>query len=157
VGSSLRLVLDASTLVGELLRARGRDILQHPAVELHIAETQWDEARHELARRLERIRERRDISPQEVRSLLERALDLAAAVIQRHPEPIYRHFELIARRRVPQDQDDWPVVALALAIDAGIWTRDTDFFGCGIATWSTEVLLAELGLHRPGGGSSFSP
>ena len=34
--------------------------------------------------------------------------------------------------------------ALALALEAAIWTSDNDFFGCGIATWTTDTLLIHL-------------
>jgi len=34
--------------------------------------------------------------------------------------------------------------ALALALDVGVWTHDQDFFGSGIPTWRTEVLLRVL-------------
>jgi hypothetical protein len=50
----------------------------------------------------------------------------------------------MSRPRIPRDPDDWPTVALALAVDAGIWTRDADFLGCGLPTWITETLLAHL-------------
>ncbi len=38
-----------------------------------------------------------------------------------------------------------PTVALALALDCGIWTNDRDFFGCGLPVWVTETLRAHLG------------
>ncbi len=34
--------------------------------------------------------------------------------------------------------------ALALAIEAAIWTSDNDFLGCGVATWTTDTLLTHL-------------
>ena len=34
--------------------------------------------------------------------------------------------------------------ALALAIEAAIWTLDNDFLGCGVATWTTDTLLIHL-------------
>lgn len=37
-----------------------------------------------------------------------------------------------------RDPDDWPVLATALALDCPIWTEDLDFFGTGIATWTTD-------------------
>ena len=38
-----------------------------------------------------------------------------------------------------RDPDDWPVLASALALGCRpIWTEDTDFFGCGVATWTTD-------------------
>jgi hypothetical protein len=30
------------------------------------------------------------------------------------------------------------VLAAALALGCAIWTEDTDFFGCGVATWTTD-------------------
>jgi predicted nucleic acid-binding protein len=41
--------------------------------------------------------------------------------------------------------NDWPVVALAIATAAPIWTEDADFLGSGVATWTTrtvEIYLA---------------
>ena len=51
----------------------------------------------------------------------------------------YALFESIARQRIERrDADDWPVLAAALALDCPIWTEDNDFFGCGVATWTTD-------------------
>lgn len=63
----------------------------------------------------------------------------------------YAPFEAIARQRIKRrDADDRPVVASALALGYPIWTEDNDFFGCGIATWTTdrvELYLADAALH----------
>jgi predicted nucleic acid-binding protein len=45
-----------------------------------------------------------------------------------------------ARERSLRDPGDWPVVATALALTAGIWTNDNDFLGTGVATWTTDTL-----------------
>jgi predicted nucleic acid-binding protein len=39
----------------------------------------------------------------------------------------------------PRGPEDWPVLACTLAADCSIWTEDTDtdFFGAGVATWTT--------------------
>ncbi len=51
----------------------------------------------------------------------------------------YATFEAVARERIEKrDEDDWPVLAAALALGCPIWTEDTDFFGCGVATWTTD-------------------
>lgn len=42
------------------------------------------------------------------------------------------------------NEDDWPVLATAIALGCAIWTEDADFFGAGIAIWTTdriEILL----------------
>jgi predicted nucleic acid-binding protein len=52
---------------------------------------------------------------------------------------LYEPFEEQARQRIARrDPEDWPVVATALLLDAPIWTEDQDFFGTGIATWTTD-------------------
>jgi predicted nucleic acid-binding protein len=52
---------------------------------------------------------------------------------------VYSQFESAARERLgDRDPDDWPILALALAIGCPIWTEDTDFFGCGVRTWTTS-------------------
>lgn len=60
------------------------------------------------------------------------------------PRVVYEHMEETARRRVPRDPDDWPPVALALSVNAGILTGDNDFLGCGCPTWTVDTLGEEL-------------
>ncbi len=55
-------------------------------------------------------------------------------------EAIYAALEDEARARSLRDARDWPAVASALALGAGIWTDDNDFLGTGVATWTTETL-----------------
>jgi len=60
----------------------------------------------------------------------------------------YAPMEALARQRLARrDQDDWPVLASALVLGYPIWTEDTDFFGCGVATWTTDRV--ELYLAKP--------
>jgi len=59
---------------------------------------------------------------------------------------LYQSFEAVARARIaPRDLHDWPVVALALALNLPIWTEDQDFFGSGIVTWTTDRVEIYLG------------
>lgn len=37
-----------------------------------------------------------------------------------------------------RDEADWPILALALTLRCPIWTEDKDFFGAGVATWTTD-------------------
>jgi predicted nucleic acid-binding protein len=47
--------------------------------------------------------------------------------------------EIVARKRIHRrDEDDRPILASALAPGCPIWTEDTDFFGRGVATWTTD-------------------
>ena len=76
----------------------------------------------------------------------------ALAYLQSLIEPIgeetYGLFEADARQRLRgRDEEDWPVLATALSLSCAIWTEDTDFFGTGVAVWTSdrvEILLKEL-------------
>lgn len=51
----------------------------------------------------------------------------------------YSSFEAEARLRLRgRDEDDWPILATALTLSCALWTEDTDFFGAGIAVWTTD-------------------
>jgi predicted nucleic acid-binding protein len=66
-------------------------------------------------------------------------LDIVAGLVQAVEVETYGLFEDLARQRIARrDEDDWPVLAAALALDSPIWTEDADFFGCGVATWTTD-------------------
>ena len=136
----LSLVVDASALVGELLRRRGRRILTHPSAKFYMALPQWEEAIYELTHRVRHVAARLDLDPEE---LLTSARALAEATIEVVLEEIYAPFVEESRWRL-EDPDDVPTAALALALGVGIWTHDQDFFGSGIPTWRTEVLLRVL-------------
>lgn len=138
-------VADASVLVGELLRKRGRELLLHQDLRVLVAEHQWEETEHELARRLD-ILESREKLTSEQRLALEQAVNdlIETRVIEVVPRDTYASLEQTATERVPRDQRDWPTVALAMVLDAGILTGDNDFLGCGCATWTVETLRREL-------------
>src|SRR5215831_6970622 len=48
-------------------------------------------------------------------------------------------FETEARLRLRgRDENDWPDLAAALGLACGVWTEDADFFGTGVAVWTTN-------------------
>ena len=58
---------------------------------------------------------------------------------------VYGEFETEARERLGErDPEDWPILATALALGCPIWTEDTDFFGCGVATWTSSSVQTYL-------------
>jgi predicted nucleic acid-binding protein len=143
----MRLVIDANVLVAELLRARGQELLAHPDLRLSIAEHAWGEVEHELRKRLIARFHNQGLSAELVEPFLSEATAIVRDRIHRASGTDYARYETVARRRIPRDPDDWHTVALALsygAYNADIWTNDGDFLGCGIATWTTETLLAHL-------------
>jgi predicted nucleic acid-binding protein len=70
-------------------------------------------------------------------------------LVQAVDQALYRDFEQLARERMSaRDIEDWPVVAVALMLSVPVWTEDRDFFGSGLATWTTDrVELYLRGSH----------
>lgn len=100
-------------------------------VEFLTPDTAFEEAREKLPGILERRRV--PVAPAMA------ILDQLAGVVQVVEAETYQSFESLARQRIAhRDEDDWPIVATALALGFAIWTEDTDFFGCGVATWTTD-------------------
>ena len=61
------------------------------------------------------------------------------AGLQLYHAPTYRAQEAAARARIHyKNSKDWPLLAAAIAHNAAIWTDDRDFFGTGVATWTTR-------------------
>jgi predicted nucleic acid-binding protein len=141
----VKLATDASALVAEALRPRGEKIIAHPNLELYISPPTWSEVVHEIGRRFDAMvqhgrltEETRELTFQSTMALLTRHVEVV-------PEALYTEYEAAALIRIGhRDPSDWPTIAVALALDAGIWTSDRDFFGCGVPVWSTETLLAYL-------------
>ena len=66
-------------------------------------------------------------------------LDKIEHVVELVELHLYQEFEKAAQERIfARDPDDWHVVATALSLQCPIWTEDQDFFGSGIATWTTD-------------------
>jgi predicted nucleic acid-binding protein len=75
-------------------------------------------------------------------------LESLGSIVQTVELETYARFEATARQRLARrDEDDWPVLATALVLCCPIWTEDTDFFGGGVATWTTDRV--ELFLAQP--------
>jgi len=144
----MTIVADASVLVAELIRIRGWALFGDPSIRFVVSEDQWNEARYEIERRLFLIVEQERLTNDEALRIKRQAQQLindnAIEVVAAHA---YHHLEAVARRRIPRDPNDWPTVALAIALGAGILTEDHDFLGCGCATWTFETLRDEMA-HR---------
>jgi predicted nucleic acid-binding protein len=135
------LVLDANILMRAVLGKRTRALLANygERVEFVAPDVAFDEAR----RRLPQVMERRELQVEPFMAYF----DSLAGIVRTVDLEAYAGFETIARHRLARrDEDDWPILAAALALGCPIWTEDTDFFGCGVATWTTdrvELYLAE--------------
>ena len=131
-----RVVLDANIMVSSLL---GRSFpllprLLEQGVELFAPVQQLAETRKILAAR----------SSLGIAWVDEQMGRLLVLVRPLHPALI-QPYEDVARSRLhDRGQPDWPVLAASLAMDAGVWSHDKDFFGSGAAVWSTWVVRGAL-------------
>ena len=72
-------------------------------------------------------------------------LDRVTRIVEPVDRSLFEEFEEVARARISsRDPGDWPVVATALMLDAPIWTEDKDFFGSGVATWTSNKIVLYL-------------
>jgi predicted nucleic acid-binding protein len=129
------IVLDANILVRGVLGSRVAELLAAHAGQatLLAPDIAFDEAREHLPA----ILAKRGKSAEAIQAALEK-LETLARIIVLVPAESYLPFKDRALARIgPRDREDWPVLACALAADCAIWTEDTDFFGAGVATWTT--------------------
>jgi predicted nucleic acid-binding protein len=137
------LIADASAIVAELLRARGRALLRHPDIAWFATEEIRSEVHHEVVRRIAILAQRQQLTTEEATLLAQRTLQLFDDAVRIIPQSVYIPLQEAAYLRI-SDPQDWSAIALALVSGAGIWTEDRDFFGVGLPIWSTRVLLAHL-------------
>ena len=128
------IVLDANILIRAILGRRVRQLLEQYAgreIRFHAPDVAYADAEKYLPALLIR----KGISDIDVPSALR--------YLQHLIEPVnresYADFEDQARQRLlGRDENDWPVLAAALALSCPIWTEDADFFGTGVAVWTTS-------------------
>ena len=126
------LVLDANILMRAVLGKYVRSLLaQYGNQVLHAPDVAFDEARI----RLPEVLEKRQLQFKPFMAYFD-TLDM---IIEPVSFATYSSFESVARQRLDRrDQNDWPILATALALNCPIWTEDTDFFGCGVPTWTSD-------------------
>ena len=89
----------------------------------------------ELEKYLPKIAENNNLPLEQILNTVEK---LKQVVIPLQDE-IYQHVEAEARNRIEsRDENDWPIVALAMALNCPIWTEDKDFFGTGLPIWNSR-------------------
>lgn len=136
------IVLDANILIRAVLGKRVRQLLETYAahgIRFYSPEVAYGDAEKYLPALLIKRGKPNDDVP------------ATLAYLQSLIEPIgaetYSLFEADARQRLRgRDEEDWPVLAAALSLSCAIWTEDTDFFGTGVAVWTSdrvEIFLKE--------------
>lgn len=135
------IVLDANILIRAVLGRRVRELIDTYApqgLRFFAPDVAFDDAEKYLPPLLKKRGKPHDLSG---------SLGYLRQVIEPVSPEIYDMFESEARLRLRgRDEDDWPVLATALGLACGVWTEDADFFGTGVAVWTTsriEIFLKE--------------
>lgn len=135
------IILDANILIRAVLGRRVRELIDAYAakgVRFFAPDVAFADAEKYLPPLLKKREKPHDISG---------SLGYLRQIIEPVTPEIYAPFESEARLRLRgRDEEDWPVLAAALGLACGVWTEDADFFGTGIAVWTTnriEIFLRE--------------
>jgi predicted nucleic acid-binding protein len=128
------IVLDANILIRAVLGRRVRQLLDTytaHGVRFYPPDVAFTDARKYLPPLLSKKRKSAaDVSA---------AIDYLQHIIGTVDREFYALFEAEARQRLrSRDEDDWPVLATALGLACAVWTENSDFFGTGIAVWTTN-------------------
>jgi predicted nucleic acid-binding protein len=133
VGVQKRLVLDANILLRAVFGIRVRSLLEayESTVTFYAPDVCFDDARKYIPD----LAARRKFDPTAGLLVLEQLSKLVDTV----DISLYESYEEFARTRISsRDANDWPIVATSLLLDCPIWTEDQDFFGSGLATWTSD-------------------
>jgi predicted nucleic acid-binding protein len=127
------IVLDANILIRAVLGKKVRGILEQ-----YVSTTQFvtpDICYQDAKKYLPPLFEKRNLPVQNALDVLEKLNCLVESI----DANLYCLYEEEAKQRIAiRDIDDWPIVALSLMLDCPIWTEDADFFGAGVATWTSD-------------------
>lgn len=137
--SNKAIVLDANILIRAVLGKRVRELIVANAgmVQFFSPDVAYEDARKYLPALLEK----RGVSSEAALTVL----DALAPIVLPLERGVYSGWQTQALQRIAvRDADDWPVLACAMTIACPVWTEDADFFGSGIATWTTDRVALYL-------------
>jgi len=144
------IVLDANILIRAILGRRVRELITTYAskdVRFLAPDLAFDDA----GKYLPHFAKKRN----KAQADLAASLDYLKILVEAVPADLYSTFEAEARQRLRgRDEQDWPILASALALGCSIWTEDADFFGTGVAVWTTARV--EIFLQRQAAASHSS-
>lgn len=131
--SDRAIVLDANILIRAVLGKRVRELIAANAnsVQFFSPDIAYADARKYLPSLLEK----RGIDSESAMAVL----NALQNIVRPLELGVYADFKTQALERIAaRDADDWPVLACAMAIGCPVWTEDADFFGAGVATWTSD-------------------
>jgi predicted nucleic acid-binding protein len=127
------IVLDANILIRAVLGTRVRGLIIDNAAQVKFFAP--DVAYADARKYLPALLEKRGLKA----SAAMLVLDGLERIVQSIDRELYCGVQQQALQRIAiRDADDWPVMACAMTISCPVWTEDADFFGAGIATWTTD-------------------
>lgn len=133
MNDSKAIILDANILIRAVLGKRVRDLIfkNVATVKFFAPDVAYADARKYLPALLKK----RGVDINAALLLLDRL----EGVVQSIEAELYDGLQQQALQRIAiRDADDWPVLACAMKLGCPVWTEDADFFGTGVATWTTD-------------------
>jgi predicted nucleic acid-binding protein len=127
------IVLDANILIRAVLGKRVRELIfgHSQTVKFFAPDIAYADARKYLPALLKKRCV--DVSA----AML--VLDRLEGIVQSIDAELYDDMQQQALQRIAaRDADDWPVLACAMTLGCPVWTEDADFFGTGVATWTSD-------------------
>ena len=131
--SKKAIVLDANILIRAVLGKRVRELIVDSAdvVQFFAPDVAYADARKYLPSLLEK----RGVKSEPAMAVL----DALESIVRPLELGVYEGIKTQALQRIAiRDADDWPVLACAMTIGCPVWTEDADFFGTGVATWTSD-------------------
>jgi len=131
--SKKAIVLDANILIRAVLGRRVRELIVDNAemVQFFAPDVAYADARKYLPSLLEK----RGVKSEPAMAVL----DALESIVRPLELGVYEGLQTQALQRIAiRDADDWPVLACAMTIGCPVWTEDADFFGTGVATWTSD-------------------
>ena len=131
--STKALILDANILIRAVLGKRVRELIVENAdtVQFFAPDVAYADARKYLPSLLEK----RGVKSDPAMAVL----DALQSIVRPLELGVYAGLQAPALQRIAiRDADDWPVLACAMTIGCPVWTEDADFFGTGVATWTSD-------------------
>jgi predicted nucleic acid-binding protein len=131
--SKKAIVLDANILIRAVLGRRVRELIVDSAevIQFFAPDVAYADARKYLPSLLEK----RGVESGPAMTVL----DALESIVRPLELGVYEGLKTQALQRIAiRDADDWPVLACAMTIGCPVWTEDADFFGTGVATWTSD-------------------
>jgi predicted nucleic acid-binding protein len=133
MAAETKIVLDANILIRAVLGQKVRNTIEKFAnsAQFFTPDVCFADARKYLPA----LFEKRNLPADKAIAVLEGLICLIGVV----DASLYEIYEIEAKQRIAvRDIYDWPIVAVSLMLDCPIWTEDADFFGAGVATWTSD-------------------